>query len=145
MASYPWCPDGKESTCNAGDLCLIPGSGRFPGEWIGNPIQYSCLENSMDRGAGRQESMMSQSVRHNWLTNTFIPHFSSPLGCQDINLSGAKRLVNILFVSLGHRSNHFSVYSLASRSRWRQYAYTQIFFHLNLLQVWQWVDKPKEQ
>ena len=39
---------GKESACNAGDLGLIPGSGRFPGEGNGNPLQYSCLENPMD-------------------------------------------------------------------------------------------------
>ena len=37
--------DGKESACNAGDLGLIPGSGRSPGEENGNPLQYSCLEN----------------------------------------------------------------------------------------------------
>ena len=41
----------KESACNAGDLSLIPGSGRCPREKNGNPLQYSCLENSMDRGA----------------------------------------------------------------------------------------------
>ena len=53
-----WCPvgfprgsDGKESACNAGDPCLIPGSGRFPGEENGNSLQYSCLENSINRGA----------------------------------------------------------------------------------------------
>ena len=43
--------DGKESACNVGDLGLIPGSGRSPGEGNGNPLQYYCLENSMDRGA----------------------------------------------------------------------------------------------
>ena len=43
--------DGKESACNAGDLGLIPGSGRSPGEGNGNLLQYSCLENPMDRGA----------------------------------------------------------------------------------------------
>ena len=43
--------DGKESACNAGDLGSIPGSGRSPGEENGNPLQYSCLENFMDRGA----------------------------------------------------------------------------------------------
>ena len=43
--------DGKESACNAGDLGSIPGSGRFPGEGKGNPLQYSCLENPMDLGA----------------------------------------------------------------------------------------------
>ena len=45
--------DGKESACNAGDPGLIPGWGRSPGEAHGNPLQYSCLENSMDRGAWR--------------------------------------------------------------------------------------------
>ena len=43
--------DDKESACNAGDPGLIPGSGKSPGEGNGNPFQYSCLENSMDRGA----------------------------------------------------------------------------------------------
>ena len=42
---------GKESVCNAGDLGLIPGSGRFPGEGNGNPLQYPYLGNPMDRGA----------------------------------------------------------------------------------------------
>ena len=46
-----WCSDGIESSCNAGDLGLIPGSGRSPGEGNGNSLQYSCLENSIDRGA----------------------------------------------------------------------------------------------
>ena len=43
--------DGKESTRNARDPGSIPGSGRSPGEGNGNPLQYSCLENSMDRGS----------------------------------------------------------------------------------------------
>ena len=43
--------DDMESTFNAGDLHLIPGSGRFPGEGNGNPLQYSCLENSMEKEA----------------------------------------------------------------------------------------------
>ena len=42
---------GKESACNAGDVGLIPGSGRSPGEVYGNLLQYSCLGNPMDRGA----------------------------------------------------------------------------------------------
>ena len=41
---------GKESACNAGDLGLIPGLGRSPGKGNGNPFQYSCLRDSMDRG-----------------------------------------------------------------------------------------------
>ena len=43
--------DSKESACNAGELGLIPGSGRSSGEGNGNPQQCSCLENPMDRGA----------------------------------------------------------------------------------------------
>ena len=43
--------DGKESACNAGDMGLIHGPGRSPGEQNGYPLQYSCLENPMDRGA----------------------------------------------------------------------------------------------
>ena len=51
--------DSKESSCNEGELGSIPGSGRSPGEGDGNPLQYSCLENSMDKGAepGRLQSM----------------------------------------------------------------------------------------
>ena len=47
---FPGGSDGKESACNVGDRGLIPWLGRSPGEWNGNPLQYSCLENSMDRG-----------------------------------------------------------------------------------------------
>ena len=43
--------DGKVSACYAGDLGSIPGLGKSPGEGNGNPLQYSCLENSMDGGA----------------------------------------------------------------------------------------------
>ena len=46
---FPGGSDGKESACNAGNLGSIPGSGRSPGEGNGNPLQYSCLENPMDR------------------------------------------------------------------------------------------------
>ena len=42
--------DSNESACNMGDLGSIPELGRSPGEGNGNPLQYSCLENSMDRG-----------------------------------------------------------------------------------------------
>ena len=51
MLGYPGASDGEDSACNAGDLGLIPGSGRPPGEGNGNPLQYSCLDKSMDRGA----------------------------------------------------------------------------------------------
>ena len=57
------CSDGKESACNAGDPGLIPESGRSPGGGHGNPLQYSCLENSMDRSYspwGSNESNMTE-------------------------------------------------------------------------------------
>ena len=48
---FPGGSDGKESACNVGDPGSIPGSGRSSGEGNGKPLQYSCLENPMDRGA----------------------------------------------------------------------------------------------
>ena len=50
MKVFPHSSVGKDSVCNAGDPGSIPGLGRFPGEGNGNPFQYSCLENSIDRG-----------------------------------------------------------------------------------------------
>ena len=51
LSFFPGGSDGKEPACNVEDLGLIPGSGRSSGEGNGNLLQYSCLENSMDRGA----------------------------------------------------------------------------------------------
>ena len=51
LVGFPGGSAGKESTCNAGDLGSIPGLGRAPGEGNHNPLQYSCLENPLDRGA----------------------------------------------------------------------------------------------
>ena len=48
---FPSGSDSEESACNAGDPGSIPGLGRFLGEGNGNPLQYSCLENPMDREA----------------------------------------------------------------------------------------------
>ena len=56
--------DSKESACDMGDPGSIPGSGRSPGGGNGNPFQYSCLENSVDRGAWQVQSMELQRVRH---------------------------------------------------------------------------------
>ena len=48
---FPGGSDGKASAYNVGDLCLIPGMGRSPGEGNGKPLQNSCLENPLDREA----------------------------------------------------------------------------------------------
>ena len=61
---FPGGSDGKESAYNVGDPGSIPGSGRYPGEGNGNPLQYSCLENSMTEEPGGLQSMGSQRVRH---------------------------------------------------------------------------------
>ena len=62
---FPGGADSKESACNTGDLGSIPGSGRSPGGGHGNPLQYSCLENSMDRDTGKLQSMGLQRVGRN--------------------------------------------------------------------------------
>ena len=51
LSTIPTSSNSKESACNRGDPGSIAGSERSPGEGIGNPLQYSCLENPMDRGA----------------------------------------------------------------------------------------------
>ena len=61
---FPEGSDGEESACNVGDSCLIPGSGISPGEGTGCPLQYSYLENPIDRGAWRAIVHGSQRVRH---------------------------------------------------------------------------------
>ena len=61
---------GKESTCSARDADLISGSGRYPGEGNGNPVQYSGLENPMDTGAWQAIAHGVEKVRHNWKTNS---------------------------------------------------------------------------
>ena len=59
---------GKESACQARDAGLIPGSGRSPRRGNGNPFQYSCLENHMDRGAWQATVHGVIWVRHNWVS-----------------------------------------------------------------------------
>ena len=56
--------NGEEFPCQVGDVSLIPGLGRSPGKGNGNPLQYSCLENPMDRGAWQATVHGSQRVRH---------------------------------------------------------------------------------
>ena len=67
-------PDGteiKNLPANAEDMIWILGSGRSPEEGNGNPLQYSCLENPMDRGTQQLQSIGSQRLRHDW---THIHH-----------------------------------------------------------------------
>jgi len=65
---FPGGSVSKEYACSAGDLGLIPGSGRSPGEGNGNPLQCSCLENPMDRGAWLATAHGFTRVRHDLAT-----------------------------------------------------------------------------
>ena len=69
LMGFPGGSEVKASASNAGDLGSIPGSGRSPGEGNGNPLQYSCLENPMDKGSlvgyspqGRRESDLTEGL-----------------------------------------------------------------------------------
>ena len=73
---FPGGSNGKESACNAGDLGSIPGLGRYPGEGNGNPLQYSCLENPMDREAWEATVHGVARVRHNLATKPPPPSTS---------------------------------------------------------------------
>ena len=66
LLGLPWWLSGKESTYNAGDPVSISGSGRSPGEGNGNPFQYSCLENSMDRGAWIITNELKYYITNEW-------------------------------------------------------------------------------
>ena len=69
--SFPGGSDSKESACNAGDLGLIPGLGRSLGEGNSYPLQYSCLENSMDRGAW-QATVHGVAKNWTWLSDLHL-------------------------------------------------------------------------
>ena len=77
--------DGKASVCNAGDLGSIPGSGRFPEEGNGNPLQYSCLENPTDGGAwcpwGCKESDTTEQLHFHFHHIFILPSVNGYFGC----------------------------------------------------------------
>ena len=75
LKSLPGRSDSKESACNAGDLGLIPGMGRSPGGGHGNPLQYSCLENPVDRGAWRV-TVRGETESQTRLNDRAQPHTS---------------------------------------------------------------------
>ena len=83
MRGFPGGSDGKESACNAGKPDSIPGSRRSPGGGHSNPLQFSCLENPMDRGV-RQVTMHGITrVRHDLATKPAPPHNEAPLKTLD--------------------------------------------------------------
>ena len=70
---FPHSSVGKESACNAGDLSSVPEWGRSSGEGNGNPLQYSLLENPMDRGSWQATVRGITRVRHDLVTKPLPP------------------------------------------------------------------------
>ena len=99
----PAVSDGKESACNAGDLGLIPGSERHPGEGNGSPLQYSCLENPMDTGvwwalvcgAVRSPTQLSThaQIAGKCINETRIIHAFETRNCQYSTIFERKKFV----------------------------------------------------
>ena len=96
---FPGGSDGKESTCQAGDVGFIPGSRRSSGKGNGNLLQYSCLENPMDRGAWQatvheiaKESDTTEGINNNhniyasYPESSFSPGLFSSRAIQSISL-----------------------------------------------------------
>ena len=77
LSGSPGSSDGKESACNVGDLGLIPGLGRSPGEGNSYTLQYCCLENSKDRGDLEAYNPWGCRFRYDWATFTSL-HFIMP-------------------------------------------------------------------
>ena len=77
IGGFPGYSDGEESVCNVGDLGSIPGSGRYPGEGNGYPLQYSCLGNPMDRGAWQASGGCKEPDTTDGLTLSFFFFFSN--------------------------------------------------------------------
>ena len=73
LKGFPHSSVIKESACNAGDLGSIPGMGRSPGEGNGSPLQYSCRENLIDRGAWQATIHGVSRVRYNLVTKSPPP------------------------------------------------------------------------
>ena len=83
LVGFPGGSEVKASACKAGDMGSVPGSGRSPGEGNGNPLQYSCLENPIDRGPwwATVHGVAKSQTRLSDFTFTFIPtHLSA---CND--------------------------------------------------------------
>ena len=74
FSDFPGGSDGQASACNVGDSGLIPGLGRSSGEGNGNPLQYSCLENPIDRGAWQATV---HGVAKSWTRLSDFTHFHS--------------------------------------------------------------------
>ena len=102
LCEITWCSLVAQ-ICNAGDLGSIPELGRSPGEGNGNPLQYSCLENSMDEAPTGLQSMGLQRVGHDWATSpspssSFIKRLFSSSSLSAIRVISSAYLRLLLFL-----------------------------------------------
>ena len=101
MYGFPHSSVSKESACNAGDPGSIPGSGRSPGVGNGNPLQYSCLDNPLDRGAWRATVHGVARVGHDLATEPPPhSHMGNILACYFSNRLNTKPLLHNHITSL---------------------------------------------
>ena len=94
---FPGGSAGKESACNAGDLGLIPGLGRSPGEGKGYPLQYSGLENSMDHidhGVAESDTTERLSLSYGIRSHQFMANRGGKSKSSDISFLGSKITVD---------------------------------------------------
>ena len=105
---------GKASACNTGDPGSIPGWGRSPGEGNGNPLQYSCLENSMDSPMGGP-SPWGRRVGHNWRTSLSL----STLFCYALRVLVAQSCLTLQFWAITHQDPLSMRIVFAWGDRWR--------------------------
>ena len=96
---FPCGSDGKASACNAGDPASIPGSGRSPGKGNDNPLQYSCLENSMDWGAWLA-TVHGVAKNRTWLSDFTFTYMKISLGISDFLEEISSLSYSIVFLYL---------------------------------------------
>ena len=115
FSGFPGRSAGKESTCSTGDLGSIPGTRRSPGNGNGYPLQYSGLENSMDRGAWwATQSVGLQRAWHDWVTFTFCC-FCPWCHCCDCRY---RFYLFVVIVNMGVAKNEFWKPDLQYQPNW---------------------------
>jgi len=115
ILGFPGGSVGKESACNMEDMGLVPGLGRSPGGGHGNPLQYSYLENPVDRGGWWAAVLGFQRVGHDWMTK-HSTQLSSSLFLYIFSLLNFSLCSPILLLSLLSIFVIFTLNSLSGRS-----------------------------